>query len=272
MNHFTSNIPDKMSSQERLELQMSLKAEFHLLPVEQQRKWQQKADEEHMARRVDQPEERQELDNADDVRAARAGLVGLSSSELPIAADKFREFAGVGDGEASFRSWGVAARGKFRKSIFVKDSGAIPQTARVTFRKSCSQMHFDICRTKDASIIETVLQCGGALWQYVWHNVDVCSWLRFYIATSADIGTPASQFTDMVCCLAYSRGSDPRLALFLKGPGFHRFRGVRICCGQLRSCSRAVHRDRLVFRSRHLQVGETRLTESHSVPGERLQH
>ncbi len=86
-------------------------------------------------------------------------------------------------------------------------------------KRSCAQLHFDVCQERDSANYDCICKQGLALWQYLWgrDGLSTGSWLRLYISSRDAVDEALQGHQEVVCCLAYIRGSDPRLALFLEG-------------------------------------------------------
>ena len=166
-------------------------------------------------------------ESEDDLR----GPLGLGNRELPIEPSSFVAGSGAAGPDASFRSWGPMARDEFCKSCFIKDSGAIPDKAKLTPDKCCSQLHWGVCKQADSAVIDVITGAAACLWEHLWTSTKGSSscafqWIRVYIGrcrTQGDIPLhvtppgPLSSEHGLLLYVALLRGAAPRLALFPKG-------------------------------------------------------
>lgn len=169
-------------------------------------------------------------DALDEVAADRLKTCrfGLSDLRFPFGRDAFVEVIEreVGNSEAGFTNYSEKLRQAFLEDVVVRDSGAIPVDRAVRREVPCSEEHPGVCATGDEAIYSDLTSCAYALEQCLLKTKEARQELTIGTMYRATCTYADNSVEHVHGCLAYFRGSGPRLAVFaavaLQADGFLR--------------------------------------------------
>ncbi len=119
----------------------------------------------------------------------------------------------MGSSEAGFTKYSEKLRSAFLRDVVVQDSGAIPVDRVVRREVPCSEEQPGVCATDDAAIYSDLTSCAYALEQCLLKTKEARQELTIGAMYRATCTNADSSVQYVHGCLAYVRGSGPRLAV-----------------------------------------------------------